>query len=328
MQDLAFFWGVNVSQLNHYAYYIDKRSAYRNFTIPRRNGQRRLIEAPNPTLEHLQRLLYESLAKVYGPSRCVHGFLRGRSIVTNAQKHLNSRFVLNVDLEDFFPSITRQRIYGRLVVGPYRFQSKVAHLIAALATNYYGQLPQGSPSSPVIANILSAGLDTDLARLCTSLNCRYTRYADDITISIVRGELPFEIARYPKARGTDQVVIGEELAAIINKHNFKINHRKSRLQSCWTRQVCTGLVVNGKTISPPRQYKRRLRSLIDHWRKNGWKDAAKVLSKEENRRFFNDREKLMNHVVGRIAYLKMVKGKDAPVAQHLEEAIKSIPQNH
>ena len=121
VQDLAFFWGVNVSQLNHYAYYIDKRSAYRNFTIPRRNGQRRLIEAPNPTLEHLQRLLYESLAKVYGPSRCVHGFLRGRSIVTNAQKHLNSRFVLNVDLEDFFPSITRQRIYGRLVVGALSF---------------------------------------------------------------------------------------------------------------------------------------------------------------------------------------------------------------
>ena len=326
--DLASLWKVDAAQLNYYAHHIDKREAYRTFGIPRRNGQVRLINAPVRTLECFQRLLHESLTRVYEPASCVHGFLNNRSIITNAKHHLHSRYVLNIDLQDFFPSITRKRIFGRLIAGPYSFHIKVANLIAALSTNFYDQLPQGSPSSPVIANIIAAGLDTEITKICGSLGCRYTRYADDITISKVRGELPPDIARYPNARSTDQVVIGDTLANVIHKHGFKINHSKSRLQSYWTRQMCTGLVVNGDQISPPRVYIRRLRSLIDHWQKKGWQDAAQVLHIKENRRFLTDRQKLMDHVMGRIAYLKMVRGIEDPLAQQFGQIIASIPHDH
>ena len=328
LDDLAQFWGVAPYQLSYYAYRIDKRRAYRNLQIPRRNGKDRHIEAPIRTLKYIQRILHESLGRVYGPHPAVHGFLSGRSIVSNAENHLERRYVLNLDLEDFFPSITRKRVFGRLVSEPYSFDSVVANLIAALSTNYYGQLPQGSPASPVIANMVAASLDTDLVRLCRPLGARYTRYADDITISTSRIELSPRLARYPNALGTGQVVIGDELTEIITRHGFRINNRKSRLQSYWTRQMCTGLVVNGNRSSPPRPYIRRLRSLVDHWQKNGWLDAAQILNAKEARPLFSSRESLLNHVMGRISYLKMVRGQDDSVAQHLQQLIESLPQDH
>ena len=251
LHDLAAFWGLRPSQLSYYAFHVDKRTVYNTFHIPRRNGRQRRIEAPTPTLKYIQRIIHESLARIYGPHPAVHGFLSDRSIVTNAQNHVRSRYILNVDLADFFSSITKKRIYGRLVSAPYSLSKRVANLIAALSTNVYSRLPQGSPSSPVLANIVASGLDSDLANLCGSLGCWYTRYADDITISTSRREMPRQLARYPNARGTGQVVIGDRLLDVIERHGFRINDRKSRLQSYWTRQLCTGLVVNGDRISPP-----------------------------------------------------------------------------
>ena len=177
--DLADFWEMEPFQLSYYAFYINKAKAYTTFTIPRRNGRERHIEVPVRTLKFIQRLIHESLTRVYGPHPAVHGFRLERSIVTNAKNHIGRRYVLNIDLADFFPGITRKRIYGRFVKAPYSFAPDVANLIAALATNAYSQLPQGSLSSPVIANILVAKLDHDLATLCGLRYCRYTRYADD-----------------------------------------------------------------------------------------------------------------------------------------------------
>lgn len=325
LHDLDRFWEMPPSQLSYYAYRIDKRKAYKTFCIPRRNGRKRKIEVPTGTLKYIQRIMHESLTRIYGPHPAVHGFVPNKSIVTNAKRHLGQRYVLNIDLADFFPSITRKRIYGRLTALPYSFNSNVANLIAALSTNACSQLPQGSPSSPVIANMVAANMDTDLAKLCRSFGCWYTRYADDITISTSRNEMPPLIAKYPNARGTVQVVVGDKLMDIIETHGFELNHRKSRLYSYWTRQTCTGLVVNGDRVSLPRTYTRRLRSLIDHWQKNGWEDAAQVLSSSENRPLFEDRQRLLDHVIGRINYLKMVRGQDDPVAQRMENSVASLP---
>ena len=330
LHDLAAFWGIAPHQLSYYAFHADKRVAYSTFTIPRRNGRARRIDAPKPTLKYFQRLIHESLTKIYGPHPAVHGFCVERSIVTNAQNHLGRRYVLNIDLADFFPSITRPRIYGRLIAEPYLLRPRIANIIASLSTNVYNRLPQGSPASPIIANMVAAQLDSDLADMCAPLLCRYTRYADDITISTARDELSPHIARYPNSRGTGQVVIGDRLNGIIENNGFKINHRKSRLQSYWTRQLCTGLVVNGDRVSPPRSYIRRLRSLIHHWEKNGWQDAARVLHRVENRNpdRFQNRKSVFDHVVGRIGYLKMVRGQNDSVAQRLESVVGSIPANH
>ena len=121
IQDLAAFWGIEPYQISYYAYHVDRRLVYETFLMPRRNRSRgeRKIEAPTPTLKYIQRLIHESLTRMYGPHQAVHGFRTGRSIVTNATRHLGRRYVLNIDLEDFFPSITGKRIYWRLVAAPY-----------------------------------------------------------------------------------------------------------------------------------------------------------------------------------------------------------------
>ena len=323
---LGGFWKIPPSQISYHSFHSDKNQAYSTFLIPRRNGRQRRIEQPSRTLKYIQRIVHESLTKVYGPHPAVHGFVVGKSIVTNAQNHLGRRYVLNIDLADFFPSITRQRIYGRLRAEPYGFNSTVANIIASLSTNIYGQLPQGSPSSPVIANIIASNMDADLAELCGSLNCWYTRYADDITISTSRSEMSPRIARYPNATGTGQAIVGDELATIIEKHSFRINNRKTRLQSYWTRQMCTGLVVNGKRPNVPRQYIRHLRSLMHHWTMNGWKDAVEVLHTKEHRTNIDTREKLINHVLGKINYIKMIRGQDDSIAQRFAQIVASIPQ--
>ena len=327
-QDLAAFWGIPASQIAYYAFGIDKDSAYRTFSIARRHGQPRLIEAPSRTLKYIQRIMHESLTRMYNPHPAVHGFTPNRSVATNARVHLHQRYVLNIDLADFFPSITRQRVFGRLAARPYELQPGVANVIASLATNRYGQLPQGSPSSPVIANMVTAELDTDLAHLCGEYRCWYTRYADDITISISRGEMPPQIARYPNANGTGQVVIGDRLADIIERHSFRINHRKSRLQSYWTRQMCTGLVINGDRPSPRKPYLRNLRSLVDHWSKRGWQDAAQILNLKEGLPIFEDRPIFVNYMMGKIGYLRMVRGEDDKASKRLYEIVASIPQYH
>lgn len=327
-QDFATFLGVQPFQIAYYAYRIDKADAYTTFAIRRRNGRSRRIEAPGRTLKYIQRLIHESLTRVYGPHPAVHGFRSERSILTNAQRHTGRRYVLNIDLADFFPSITRKRIFGRLKASPYGFDSIVANLIAALTTNVYRRLLQGSPSSPVVANIVAAELDNDLADLCGRLRCRYTRYADDITISTSRRELSPELARYPNAIDAGQVIIGDGLRDVIEKHGFLINDRKSRLQSYWTRQVCTGLVVNTERITPPRSYIRHLRALVDQWKRNGWEHAAQVLHTKENRGLLDNRRRLMDHVLGRIAYLRMVRGTDDPVSGRLDQIVRTIPEAH
>ena len=328
LHDLANFWDVSPSQISFHAFHSDKKTAYRVSNIPRRNGRARRIEQPSQPLKYIQRLIHESLTKMYGPHPAVHGFVANKSIVTNAQEHLGCRYVLNLDLSDFFPSITRKRIYGRLIAEPYSLDSNVANIISSLATNAFSQLPQGSPSSPVLANIVASEMDSELAELCGNLHCWYTRYADDITISTTRREMSPRIARYPSALGTGQAIIGDSLSGLIEKHGFAINHRKTRLQSYWTRQVCTGLVVNGNKVAIQRSYIRRLRSLIHHWKMNGWQDAIDVLRSKENRFSVDTRPKLMDHVKGRIAYMKMVRGQEDPISRRLSDIVASIPQNH
>ena len=325
LSDLAQFWQIPVTQISYHAFHSEKQQSYHTFLIPRRNGRRRRIERPSRTLKFIQRIIHESLTKIYGPHNAVHGFVPGKSIVTNAQNHLGCRYVLNIDLENFFPSITRQRIYGRLIAAPYSLHSNVANVIASLSTNVYGQLPQGSPSSPVIANMIAAEMDTDLAQLCGSLHCRYTRYADDITISTSRSEMSPKLGRYPNAWGTAQAIVGDDLATIIERHGFRLNHRKTRLQSYWTRQMCTGLVVNGDRPSVSRLFIRRLRSLIHHWKTKGWEDAIDVLQSKEHRMNLNSRQKLLAHVMGKISYMKMVRGQDDLLTRRFTEAVASIP---
>jgi hypothetical protein len=173
-----------------------------------------------------------------------HGFHKGRSIVTNASPHTGRRFVLNLDIENFFPSINFGRVRGFLIKNnDFKLNPAVATVIAQIACNKQS-LPQGSPSSPIISNLVAHILDVRLVKLAKEHKCTYTRYADDLTFSTNQTNFPKELASFSKATST--WTLGKPLITTITNAGFTVNAPKTRMQCRASRQSVTGLIVNKK----------------------------------------------------------------------------------
>lgn len=190
-----------------------------------------------------------------------HGFRRGRSIFTNADQHTGKRYVLNIDLADFFPSINFGRIKGFFEKNNhFQLKSPVALAIAQLCCNK-GVLPQGSPTSPVISNLIGHILDMRLVKLAENFGCTYTRYADDITFSTNKRKFPRALAK-PKLCAGDDWSVGKDLRRTVERSGFSINAQKTRVQYYYSRQVVTGLTVN-KKLNVSRTYYKNTRAMCD-----------------------------------------------------------------
>src|SRR5258707_3815090 len=196
--------------VSYILYKISSASKYTTFEIPKRSGGQRTIKAPIDKLKNLQRKLADLLQDCQHEiekardleDRTAHGFKRGKSIVTNARQHRGRRWVLNLDLEDFFPSINFGRIRGFLIKNrDFALNEKVATVIAQTAC-HDNTLPQGSPCSPVISNLVAHVLDMHLVKLASGAGCTYSRYADDLTFSTNEKKFPAEIAVQLATEGT------------------------------------------------------------------------------------------------------------------------------
>ena len=148
--DLANLLEVPLKTLSFYVY---KKHNYREFKLVKRSGGVRSVATPNTSLKIIQRKLAQVLMAVYGVRGPVHGFVRARSVKTNAQRHLGARWLLNFDLKDFFPSIHYGRVAGLFSGKAYSLPAPVAALIARICC-YKTVLPVGAPTSPVIANMI------------------------------------------------------------------------------------------------------------------------------------------------------------------------------
>jgi RNA-directed DNA polymerase len=171
-----------------YALREDRR--YTWIELAKRDGSKpRQIHAPIKPIKDMQRALASVLAGCYEPPVNVHGFVHGRSPVSNARQHQKQKWVLKVDLEDFFPSINFGRVRGMFMAFPFEYPPEVATLLAQLCC-YRNQLPQGAPTSPIVSNFICRRLDVQLARIARDERCYYTRYADDICLSTNRKTFP------------------------------------------------------------------------------------------------------------------------------------------
>ena len=169
--------------LNYFAYH-KKELRYRTFAIPKKTpGETREIKAPVPGLLRVQRLLLRCLTAAFTTcDPAAHGFVPGRSVRSNAEPHVGRRFVLNLDLKDFFPSTSEKRIVAVLQLPPFALRKPVAALVASLCCDQ-DSLPQGAPTSPLLTNAVCQRLDRRLRQLARGHYCTYTRYADDLTFS-------------------------------------------------------------------------------------------------------------------------------------------------
>jgi RNA-directed DNA polymerase len=148
---------------------------YSQFDIAKGSGKVRTITAPDRRLKIIERKLAPLLEQLYRVRNPVHGFVPERSVKTNAEAHGRRRFVVNLDLEDFFPTITEKRVVGLL--RSLGVEKRVSEIVAHLCC-HMGRLPQGAPTSPVLSNMICYRLDTDLLLVAKAARAIYTRYAD------------------------------------------------------------------------------------------------------------------------------------------------------
>lgn len=195
--------------------------------------------------------------------RTAHGFKRKRSIITNARQHRHRRWVFNLDLEEFFPSINFGRVRGFFLKNrDFELHPDVATVLAQIAC-HENSLPQGSPCSPVISNLVAHLLDMRLVKLASGAGCTYSRYADDLTFSTNKKNFPPEIAVPSAAEGVGSHLWlpGEALKTLIESTGFRINAQKTHLMYRSSRQNVTGLVVNEK-INVRWEYRHDVRAMV------------------------------------------------------------------
>ena len=263
--ELADFLNIPRKKLTYILYIKGVDNLYTSFDIPKKSGGFRHIHAPRKDLKLIQKNLADALCsyqKEFWDKNNIkpnisHAFQKGKSFITNAKIHRNKKYVVNVDLEDFFDQFHFGRVRGFFLKN-YNFQlsEEVATVIAQLAC-YKGKLPQGSPCSPVITNLICNIFDARVSKLAKKYRLNYTRYADDLTFSTNNHKfLDVESEFFA------------ELKKEIDNAGFKINEKKTRVQYHDSRQEVTGIVVN-KKLHVNRDYYKKTRAMAYHLYKNG-----------------------------------------------------------
>lgn len=259
---------------------VDSGTHYHRWHVPKRSGGMRLISAPKPQLKAAQRWIARNITEHLPVHGAAHGFVAGRSTVTNAAVHAGGSVIIKLDLEDFYPTITLARVKGLMRKAGYGEQ--VATILALLCTESPREqidirgkphhvaigprsLPQGAPTSPSITNALCLRLDRRMQGLANKLGFKYSRYADDLTFSW---------------HGEGEAPVGKLLhrvRSIVSSEGFKVHPAKTRVMRSGRRQKVTGLVVNAPTKGTettiaaarvPRKLRRILRAAL-HNRSKG-----------------------------------------------------------
>lgn len=278
--DLAKALDIPITRLRWLAFHreVDTGSHYRRWLIPKRDGSSRTITAPKRDLKRAQRWALRNVFDRLPVHGAAHGFLSARSIVSNAKAHAGADTVVKVDIKDFFPTVTWRRVRGLLrkagmAEGP-------ATLLALLSTEaprevvqFRGKtlyvatgprvLPQGAPTSPAITNAICLRLDRRVSGLAKKLGFRYTRYADDLTLS-------WRAPAKPEAGTSPRAPIGTLLRGlkdILLSEGFRMHPSKTAVMRVGMRQKVTGLVINkaGEGVPEarvPRETLRKLRAAI------------------------------------------------------------------
>jgi RNA-directed DNA polymerase len=219
------------------------KNYYRAFMMRKRSGGERMICAPRVFLKTIQQYILRSILETKPLPPHVNGFVSGRSIVSNGELHRAAPYLLNVDIKDFFDSISEPTI--RRLFTDFGFSEHVAKTLAGLCT-FQNSLPQGAPTSPYLANLAFGPADVEILELSRERGLTYSRYADDLTFSgqqkIPRNFLGF-------------------LEFVLKRYGFRLNPAKIRFAGPGQAHYVTGLVVNEK-VHPNRELRRKLRAMF------------------------------------------------------------------
>jgi hypothetical protein len=286
------------------------KNRYKTFRIPKKSGGSRVINAPVKGLNAMLKSLNFILHCIVEPHPAATGFVKEQSIVDNASRHVGKPFVYNIDIQDFFHSFDKSRVKYAFMCPPFNLsgdREPLAFLLASLCTHPFevnGQikrvLPQGSPTSPTLTNILCGRMDRKLTGLAKRFKATYSRYADDLTFSASKNVF------------VDDNFQQELYRIIAEDQQLTIHPDKTRLQKEGYRKEATGIVINEKP-NVKRRYVKDLRKWLYLWEKYGYDKAAQLFKRDylaDKGHIKKGEPNLANVIDGKLNFLKMVKGEE------------------
>lgn len=248
-EEIAFAMGISLGKLRFLS--LNRPTStithYTRFKISKKTGEERIISAPMPNLKSAQRWILENILEKLEVHNAAHGFCKNRSIVTNAKPHVGADVIVKIDLQNFFQSISYNRV--KELFRGFGYSETAATIFGLICTaaeieeieidgkiNYIASgnrhLPQGSPASPAISNLICRHLDSRLATMAENIGFCYTRYADDLTFS-GSGDASRKICYLIK-----------DSKLIITSEGFTVNPNKTKILGKSVQQEVTGIVVN------------------------------------------------------------------------------------
>lgn len=220
---------------------------YKTYDLPKKSGGKRKIAQPNRELKAVQSWILRNILDKLSTSPHSKGFDLGTSILQNVQPHKSSNYILSIDLVDFFPSISARKVFG--IFNSVGYDKNASHILTTLCT-YDGWLPQGAPTSPKLANLICAKLDSRIHGYVGPKDIVYTRYADDITLSSKTLKKIEKIKHF--------------IGTIISDEDFTVNKSKTKLCGTRAQKKITGLVLSDDSVGIGRIKMREIRSKIHH----------------------------------------------------------------
>lgn len=220
---------------------------YRSFSIQKKDKTKRSIDTPRTYLKVIQWWILDNILNHIDVAPNVFGFVRGRNVFQNAEFHLGAKHILNVDIKQFFPSITNEQVKN--IFSSAGYKEDVADMLTCLCC-YKGRVPQGAPTSPALANLVLRQLDKSLSSIAEENNFKYSRYADDLTFSSL-----------------EQINVNflNDVKEIIEREGFNLKPEKTRFAGSGGRMEITGIVIN-KKMQPSRIWRKRTRATLHQFK--------------------------------------------------------------
>lgn len=269
---------------------------YNKFTLRKRNGKERNILSPYTELKRIQNNILKDLLYDKRPSPYAKAYIKKINLLANVKIHKGYKYILKLDISNFFENISYVDVFN--IYKEYGFSNRICGLLAHLTT-YFDYLPQGSPTSPYLSNLVLRDFDYKVGKWCLERNINYTRYSDDMTFSM--NEYNQELIRYIRIN--------------LYKYGLELNNEKINLIKNSTQQKVTGIVVNQK-LQVDSKYRKKIRQEIYYIKKYGIDNHLKRIN-------IKDKNTYLKSLYGKILFILLIDNKNQEFIQYKQD-IKDI----
>jgi hypothetical protein len=300
--DVSLAYSIDIHTYKIWKYILNRKPSYRTFYIAKSKGGKRRIDAPCGGLATIQHRILHKYLYAIPTGEHVGAYVPGRSCGDVAARHVNHRLIVKVDIKDFFPSVKKGMV--RKVFKNLGYNETVSSLLASLLT-YENRLPQGSPTSGAMANIVAQErFDPGILNYADKHGWVYSRYADDLIFSTKKD-----------TDVSDALKLIDAVTRVLNSSGFKVNFAKTRIIPHYKSQKVLGLIVNSHNNIPAYEY-RKTRAIIHNC-------AHKNIDAQISRSGFKNWEDMYAHLHGKISYYRQyIPEKADMLLMQLEEANK------